>query len=143
MFSFRAGLKKKPEEPFLSFVVPLELCVKCYAFVFKSELLRQRNTPYHITVVITNLKKKNPCLRQEKQFFIQQENIQCSIGKGFSAQERGFSWQGHKTWRRRVYKFKWKGHRSLFMMALWLEYIQKSVKTYALDWGCSWFLSKK
>ena len=84
MFSFRAGLKKKPEEPFLSFVVPLELCVKCYAFVFKSELLRQRNTPYHITVVITNLKKKNPCLRQEKQFFIQQENIQCSIGKGFS-----------------------------------------------------------
>ena len=42
------------------FVVPLELCVKCYAFVFKSELLRPSHIPYHITVVITNLKKKNP-----------------------------------------------------------------------------------
>ena len=41
------------------FVVPLELCVKCYAFVFKSELLRLRHIPYHITIVITNLKKKN------------------------------------------------------------------------------------
>ena len=50
------------------FVVPLELCVKCYAFVFKSELLSPSHIPYHITVVITNLKKKNPCLRQEKQF---------------------------------------------------------------------------
>ena len=41
------------------FVVPLELCVKCYAFVFKSELLRPSHIPYHITIVITNLKKKN------------------------------------------------------------------------------------
>ena len=41
------------------FVVPLELCVKCYAFVFKSELLSPSHIPYHITVVITNLKKKN------------------------------------------------------------------------------------
>ena len=41
------------------FVVPLELCVKCYALVFKSELLSPSHIPYHITVVITNLKKKN------------------------------------------------------------------------------------
>ena len=48
------------------FVVPLELCVKCYAFVFKSELLRVRHIPYHITIVITNLKKKNPRHSAEK-----------------------------------------------------------------------------
>ena len=41
------------------FVVPLELCVKCYALVFKSELLSPSHIPYHITIVITNLKKKN------------------------------------------------------------------------------------
>ena len=41
------------------FVVPLELCVKCYAIVFKSELLRLRHISYHITIVITNLEKKN------------------------------------------------------------------------------------
>ena len=46
------------------FVVPLELCVKCYAFVFKSERLRPSHISYHITVVITNLKKKN-LLRQK------------------------------------------------------------------------------
>ena len=42
------------------FVVPLELCVKCYALVFKSELLSPSHIPYHITVVITNLKKQKP-----------------------------------------------------------------------------------
>ena len=63
-------LNKNLKEPFLMFVVPLELCVKCYAFVFKSELLRPSHIPYHITIVITNLKKKNPCLRQEKPFFL-------------------------------------------------------------------------
>ena len=31
-------LNKNLKEPFLMFVVPLELCVKCYAFVFKSEI---------------------------------------------------------------------------------------------------------
>ncbi len=53
------------------FVVPLELCVKCYAFVFKSELLSPSHIPYHITVVITNLKKKNPRhFAEKKQFFL-------------------------------------------------------------------------
>ena len=51
------------------FVVPLELCVKCYTFVFKSELLRPRHIPYHITIVITNLKKKNTA-SQKKPFFL-------------------------------------------------------------------------
>ena len=50
------------------FVVPLELCVKCYAFVFKSELLRPSHIPYHITVVITNLKKKNPASQKNRSF---------------------------------------------------------------------------
>jgi hypothetical protein len=36
--SFLFYLNKNLKEPFLMFVVPLELCVKCYAFVFKSEL---------------------------------------------------------------------------------------------------------
>ena len=59
------------------FVVPLELCVKCYAFVFKSKLLSPSHIPYHITIVITNLKKKNPGLRQEKQFI--NDNNQLSL----------------------------------------------------------------
>ena len=50
------------------FVVPLELCVKCYAFVFKSELLSPSHIPYHITVVITNLKKKNPASQKNRSF---------------------------------------------------------------------------
>ena len=40
------------------FVVPLEPCAKCYAFVFKSKLFSQTHIPYHITVVITNIKKQ-------------------------------------------------------------------------------------
>ena len=36
--SFLFYLNKNLKEPFLMFVVPLELCVKCYALVFKSEL---------------------------------------------------------------------------------------------------------
>ena len=32
-----------------------ELCAKCYALVFKSELLRQVHITYHITIVITNI----------------------------------------------------------------------------------------
>ena len=51
------------------FVVPLELCVKCYAFVFKSELLRPSHIPYHITIVITNLKKKNPASQKKNRSF--------------------------------------------------------------------------
>ena len=39
-------------------VVPLEPCAKCYAFVFMSKLFSQTHTPYHITVVITNIKKQ-------------------------------------------------------------------------------------
>ena len=66
------------------FVVPLELCVKCYAFVFKSELLRPSHIPYHITIVITNLKKKNPCLRQEKQFI--NDNVNLNDNNNFSAE---------------------------------------------------------
>ena len=50
------------------FVVPLELCVKCYALVFKSELLSPSHIPYHITVVITNLKKKNPRHAEKNNF---------------------------------------------------------------------------
>ena len=34
-------------------------CAKRYALVFKSELLRQAHTTYPITIVITNIKKKN------------------------------------------------------------------------------------
>ena len=55
------------------FVVPLELfCVKCYAFVFKSELLSPSHIPYHITVVITNLKKNDAfkLCEMENRFYI-------------------------------------------------------------------------
>ena len=33
-------------------------CAKWSAFVFESELSRQAHTTYHITIVITNIKKK-------------------------------------------------------------------------------------
>ena len=35
-------------------------CAKCSAFVFESELSRLSHTTYHITIVITNIKKQNP-----------------------------------------------------------------------------------
>ncbi len=40
------------------FVALAELCAKCYVLVFKSALLRPSHTPYHITVVITNIQKQ-------------------------------------------------------------------------------------
>ncbi len=40
------------------FVALAELCAKCYVLVFKSEILRPSHTPYHITVVITNIQKQ-------------------------------------------------------------------------------------
>ena len=48
------------------FVVPLEPCAKCYAFVFKSKLFSQAHTPYHITTVMTNIKKKKMRLSHAK-----------------------------------------------------------------------------
>lgn len=69
------------------FVVPLELCVKCYAFVFKSELLRPSHISYHITVVITNLKKKNLLRIKTSAVSL----LSLSLKNGFSAQRRGFS----------------------------------------------------
>lgn len=48
------------------FVVPLEPCAKCYAFVFMSKLFSQTHTPYHITVVMTNIKKKKMRLSHAK-----------------------------------------------------------------------------
>ena len=38
--------------------VPMEPCAKRYALVFKSKLLRLSHTSYHITVVISNIEKK-------------------------------------------------------------------------------------
>ena len=59
--SFRFQVfKQKPEKPFLWFAVPMEPCAECYGFVFKNKLLRQSHISHHITVVITNHKKKNP-----------------------------------------------------------------------------------
>lgn len=48
------------------FVVPLEPCAKCYAFVFKSKLFSQTHIPYHITTVMTNIKKKKMRLSHAK-----------------------------------------------------------------------------
>ena len=69
------------------FVVPLELCVKCYALVFKSELLSPSHIPYHITVVITNLKKKNLLRIKTSAVSL----LSLSLKNGFSAKRRGFS----------------------------------------------------
>ena len=55
-FYFNKNLKN----PFFFFLFRWNFCIKCYAFVFKSKLLSQSHIPYYITVVITNLKKKNP-----------------------------------------------------------------------------------
>ena len=73
------------------FVFPLELCVKCYAFVFKSELSRPSHIPYHITVVITNLKKKN--LLRIKTSAVSLLSLTLRLNKnGFSRQDaEGFS----------------------------------------------------
>ena len=73
------------------FVVPLELCVKCYAFVFKSELLRPSHIPYHITIVITNLKKKNLLRIKTSAVSLLSLTLSLSLKNGFSAQRRGFS----------------------------------------------------
>ena len=48
------------------FVALSELCAQCYAFVCKNELFRQSHTTYHITVVITNIKKKKHRLCKPK-----------------------------------------------------------------------------
>ena len=40
------------------FVALAELCAKCYVLVFKSKLSRPSHSPYHITVVITNIQKQ-------------------------------------------------------------------------------------
>jgi len=41
-------IDQNQERPFLRFVVPLEHSGKWHAFGFRSELLRQSHTPYHI-----------------------------------------------------------------------------------------------
>jgi hypothetical protein len=45
------------------------LCDKRYGPVFKSELLRPAHTTYHITVVITNIKKQKHRLFKPKKPF--------------------------------------------------------------------------
>ena len=67
------------------FVVPLELCVKCYAFVFKSELLRPSHIPYHITIVITNLKKKNLLRIKTSAVSLLSLTLSLSLENGFFA----------------------------------------------------------
>ena len=72
------------------FVFPLELCVKCYAFVFKSKLLRPSHIPYHITVVITNLKKKNLLRIKNLCCLVVIVNVKVKQKWFFSARCRGF-----------------------------------------------------
>ena len=48
------------------FVALSELYAKCYAFVFKNEFLSLSHTTYHITIVITNIKKPKPRFYEPK-----------------------------------------------------------------------------
>ena len=51
------------------FVAPSEPNAKWYDFVFESELSRQSHNPYHITIVITNIKKQKHRFYEPKKHF--------------------------------------------------------------------------
>ncbi len=52
------------------FVAPSEPHAKCRAFIFKNEFLSLSHSPYHITVVITNIEKKKPRLLSQSKKLI-------------------------------------------------------------------------
>ena len=61
--------RKKREKHFLCLELLQSLSAKCYASVFESELSRQDHTSYHITGVITNIKKKKQRFAKKTSLF--------------------------------------------------------------------------
>ena len=55
-------INKNRKNPFWCLWLLQSLCAKCYGFVFKNKLLSQIHISYHITIVITNIRRKKPRL---------------------------------------------------------------------------------
>ena len=61
-------INKNIENPFCRLWLLQSLSVKCYGSAFKNKFLRQFQISYHITIVITNLRRKNPAFSRKTDF---------------------------------------------------------------------------
>ena len=111
---------KNLENPFWRLWLLQSLCAKCYGPAFKNKFLRQFPTSYHITIVITNLRRKNhDCYHNLKNKIIRRSERR----DGFLF--RWFRWfpGGVLLW------WKWQPHRHHRHVARWrnTEYRERPV----------------